>query len=289
MTASGNVGGNPLTSKYLKSSGVDEVRQWHGMYYAKVVNTNDPLQQQRVTLNVPQVLGPAASNWATPAFPLSAAPAVNSTVLASFLGGDINRPMYMITPLTGTSVNMQSINTSDITISGTITNTALATLTAAVAALQTQVNNLLSGNVTIGGTLSVTGVVTAHSDVHVDGDLYGTGGTLTIGDAVDISGNPLTVDGTITSHTNINATLGTITGGELATLADISGPGTLHIGGVSSSGTVVATGNITSSGGAISGANTTNNFGGGGPQGGAVSTFDIGVQARLNDLLSALG
>lgn len=261
-------------TKYLNTAGVAEVRQWHGAYHAKVTSTADPQGLQRVQMNVPQVLGSATSNWAVPAFPLTAAPPVGSIVLAQFLGGDINRPMYMLTP--ASAPNGVSIKATDISLNGTSLNTTLASI-------QSQISALLSGNVTIGGTLTVDGVIQAHSDVHVNGDLYGTGGTLTIGDAVDISSNPLTADGTITSHTNLNCD------------GNVNCDGTVFAGvDVNSSGRLLAVGNITTSGGNVNGikaqfTNTTGNFGGGGAQGGAVSTFDIGVQARLNDLLAALG
>ncbi len=49
-----------------------------------------------------------------------------------------------------------------------------------------------------GGT--VGGIVTFTSDVHVDGNLYGTGGTLSIGDATHVAGG-FTADSTITTHT----------------------------------------------------------------------------------------
>jgi hypothetical protein len=172
----GGIGGG---TKYLKTAGVAEVRQWTGVYQAKVTGTADPLNQQRVTMLVPQVLGTAISNWAVPAFPLSAAPPVGSIVLAMFTGGDNTRPMYLLTPKSEATVSMGNVSISNLT-GATITALAglVTTLQEQVSTLQSQVSTLQSQMLPIAG-----GTITG--DLHIDGTLYGTGGTLTIGDSIN--------------------------------------------------------------------------------------------------------
>lgn len=156
-----------------------------------------------------------------------------------------------------------------------------------------RLNNFFNNGGSVGGDFHVNGNHFTTGDSHIAGSLFGTGGTLTAGDAIHVNGNPLTADGTITSHSNINATTGTITGGTVASNGDVlAGSGTVHAGGVASSGTVTATGNITSSA-AIRGSNTTGDT--------TLGTLTAGtgdycslpesqaIANRLNDLLNALG
>lgn len=65
-----------------------------GMYRASVADNQDPLNQARVTLFVPQVLGDAESAWASPSSPTNTVPAVNATVWVQFDGGDLTKPVY---------------------------------------------------------------------------------------------------------------------------------------------------------------------------------------------------
>lgn len=84
-----------ISSRYLDTAGVRHARQWHGVYLAKVVNVMDPLQQKRIKMRVPQVLGTAISNWAPPVFnPNLPVPDVGALINAVFQGGDINAPLY---------------------------------------------------------------------------------------------------------------------------------------------------------------------------------------------------
>lgn len=83
---------------------------YYGVYTASVVNNKDPLNQGRVTLRIPQILGTAVSNWAVPlGNTFSGVPALNSIVTVAFTGGDINHPIYMTstTALPGLSVGEQ--------------------------------------------------------------------------------------------------------------------------------------------------------------------------------------
>lgn len=71
-------------------------RQWFGAYQAFVIRNDDPKGTHRVTLQIPQVLGTATSQWASPAsVAVTSAPAVGTVVTAMFLGGDINHPVYL--------------------------------------------------------------------------------------------------------------------------------------------------------------------------------------------------
>jgi hypothetical protein len=73
------------------------VQQWNGVYPATVYNTADPLGQYRIQLLVPQVLGNAVSQWATPVGLVtpSPVPAVGTAVHAVFFGGDVSHPGYV--------------------------------------------------------------------------------------------------------------------------------------------------------------------------------------------------
>lgn len=81
-------------ARTVSAAGTEPKKMFYGIYLASVVNTNDPKRTNRVTLKVPQVLGTAVSNWALPAAG-AALPAVGKTVFAMFIGGDINRPVYL--------------------------------------------------------------------------------------------------------------------------------------------------------------------------------------------------
>ncbi|MDX3260703.1 phage baseplate assembly protein V [Streptomyces sp. MI02-2A] len=65
-----------------------------GMYRASVANNADPLNEARVTLLIPQILGNAESAWAVPASPTNTVPPVGQTVWVQFSGGDITKPVY---------------------------------------------------------------------------------------------------------------------------------------------------------------------------------------------------
>jgi hypothetical protein len=65
-----------------------------GMYRASVANNQDPLNEARVTLLIPQVLGNAESAWAAPSSPTNTVPPVGQTLWVQFSGGDITKPVY---------------------------------------------------------------------------------------------------------------------------------------------------------------------------------------------------
>jgi hypothetical protein len=65
-----------------------------GMYRGSVSNNQDPLNEARVTMLIPQVLGNAESAWAVPASPTNTVPPVGQTLWVQFSGGDITKPVY---------------------------------------------------------------------------------------------------------------------------------------------------------------------------------------------------
>ncbi|MFE9525232.1 phage baseplate assembly protein V [Streptomyces sp. NPDC006631] len=65
-----------------------------GMYRGSVSTNQDPLNEARVTLLIPQVLGDAESAWAVPASPTNTVPPVGQTLWVQFSGGDITKPVY---------------------------------------------------------------------------------------------------------------------------------------------------------------------------------------------------
>ena len=85
--------------RVLNSVGVSETEKFLGVYGASVINNNDPLKQNRVQLQIPQILGLATSNWAKPmGLPSNGTPPSPGTyVLAMFIGGDRNYPTYTAT------------------------------------------------------------------------------------------------------------------------------------------------------------------------------------------------
>ena len=107
------------TSHAVPGAGTDPARQWPGIYLAKVVQTR--LTDLSVRMQVPQVLGTAVTDWAAPMLdprgtgnppvgtqfaawglgwqpevPPGPGPPVNTLVVAMFLGGDINVPVYSL-------------------------------------------------------------------------------------------------------------------------------------------------------------------------------------------------
>lgn len=65
-----------------------------GTYRAVVVSNADPLNVNRALLLVPQVLGPATSDWAMPLTSYARKANVGEVVYASFEGGDLRYPVW---------------------------------------------------------------------------------------------------------------------------------------------------------------------------------------------------
>lgn len=77
-----------------------------GVYKGTVANNRDPQSSSRVTLKIPQLLGNAESNWASPSSPSPFIPPPDAVVWVQFSGGDLARPVY-------TAVGLDTL--SDIT------------------------------------------------------------------------------------------------------------------------------------------------------------------------------
>jgi hypothetical protein len=74
---------------------------FHGLYRGIVVNNVDPEGLARITATCPQVFGDStvATDWAWPVFPsgwdiLNNLPQCGVGVYLSFLGGDVNNPIW---------------------------------------------------------------------------------------------------------------------------------------------------------------------------------------------------
>lgn len=73
--------------------GPPPAQQWLGIYLARVARTRT--QDNYVQLQVPQILGTAITNWAPPlGLWTGVSPAPGTAVLAAFIGGDINSPVW---------------------------------------------------------------------------------------------------------------------------------------------------------------------------------------------------
>lgn len=202
-------------NRYLDTAGVRHARVWHGTYFAKVVNISDPLQEKRIKMRIPQVLGTAISNWAPPVFnPNLPVPAVGTLVNAVFQGGDINAPLYyppfkvptngawqLITPQNGWSnvtglIKLQArTNTADgIEVVGnlqggtTTDNTIIGTLPAGY---------FSATNGHFFPCEAVTGAATVSNSV-TTGFTAGTTGTLT-----NLTGSLNNIHGSVDSGTQI--------------------------------------------------------------------------------------
>lgn len=79
---------------YLKGAGQGQVPQWQGAYAGYIAVNQDPTDQGRVKLRVPQVFGGTTSGWASPMVPVQYIPPVGTPVLVMFVGGDPSQPVW---------------------------------------------------------------------------------------------------------------------------------------------------------------------------------------------------
>jgi Type VI secretion system/phage-baseplate injector OB domain len=77
------------------------VTRFYGKYRGKVTNNVDPMQQGRVQVSVPAVLGDGSLSWAMPSVPFAgpqvgffAVPPANANVWVEFEGGDPDYPIW---------------------------------------------------------------------------------------------------------------------------------------------------------------------------------------------------
>jgi hypothetical protein len=66
-----------------------------GLYSAVVMNNADPLQKNRLLLQVPQLTGYAVTDWALPVLRGVLLPAIGDNVWVAFQAGDITHPLWI--------------------------------------------------------------------------------------------------------------------------------------------------------------------------------------------------
>lgn len=69
-----------------------------GIYRGKVANVTDPEGLMRIKVIVPQLFGEdPIENWAWPCVPVGAilVPPLNGPVWVAFVGGDIDKPLWL--------------------------------------------------------------------------------------------------------------------------------------------------------------------------------------------------
>lgn len=93
----------PLTLEELglDAGPVSGSNRFYGKYRGQVANSTDPLQQGRVQVMVPEVLGEMMSGWAVPCSPYTgplsgffSIPQVGASVWVEFEAGDPSRPIW---------------------------------------------------------------------------------------------------------------------------------------------------------------------------------------------------
>lgn len=94
---------------YLSSTGQGKVPQWFGVYPAVVIANNDPAGKGALQLQVPMVSGVTTTTWAPPLAPYTTLPVPKTVVYASYIGGDVSKPVWMwneeiVTAAAGTTV-----------------------------------------------------------------------------------------------------------------------------------------------------------------------------------------
>lgn len=110
-------------SRILETVGTPPKQTWDGIYAASCVQNNDPLNEGRITMYVPQVLGMAVSNWATPlGFGNVVIPSPGQMVHAYFLGGDVNHPVYACINLSTVNNDITTVQSSITTVQGQISS-----------------------------------------------------------------------------------------------------------------------------------------------------------------------
>ena len=71
--------------------------RFYGPYRGTVEDNADPLNQMRIRVRVPAVLGDIVSAWVLPCVPpgFSSVPDIGSTVWIEFEGGDMENPVWI--------------------------------------------------------------------------------------------------------------------------------------------------------------------------------------------------
>jgi hypothetical protein len=128
---------------------------WHGTYTAICYSNNDPKNEQRIKMQIPQVMGRAVSNWATPfGLGVTAIPAIGQIIHAQFMGGDINRPVYI--NISGLSADLSGLSGDITSLTATVTalTATVTTLSSTVSILSTAVSTLNSEHTTDAGNIT---------------------------------------------------------------------------------------------------------------------------------------
>lgn len=126
-----------------------------GLFRAIVANNQDPLNETRVTLLIPQLLGNAESAWALPASPTNRVPAIGQVVWVQFSGGDITKPVYQ--PLGLLEIDASQVKVGGITadrIDATDLHVAAANVDGTLVAGQIDATNLHVAAANVTGTLT---------------------------------------------------------------------------------------------------------------------------------------
>lgn len=149
--------------------GERNVKQWFGLYKAVVSNNADPLNQQRVQMQIPQIFGTAWSTWSPPLIPIGiAGPPAGSQVAAGFFGGDPDKPYYLNYTSTATDWTLGGLVIGDsINETGTLTVYGANATNPAVSIT----GGMSLDSLTV-SSLTVTGTEIEESNLVVDGTAY---------------------------------------------------------------------------------------------------------------------
>jgi hypothetical protein len=97
----------------------DGEQRFYGIYRGTVANASDPEKQNRLKLNIPQVLGTEETGWAWPYRPSGIhveVPVVGQGVWVMFEGGDVSFPIWLgvfgKTKNSNTELNLASLTTT---------------------------------------------------------------------------------------------------------------------------------------------------------------------------------
>ena len=157
------------SGRILDRVGADKQYQLFGVYGASCYNNRDPKGEGRIEMRIPQVLGTAISNWAERMSSPSTkgVPKIGEYVTAMFIGGDINRPVYIV-PGINFPTPVVTIPFASISLSAGWSNTsgsiAAQYRTTADGDLEI-IGNIQGGTVTDNTTIGTVPTLPAHAHV----------------------------------------------------------------------------------------------------------------------------
>lgn len=162
-----------IKSRVVSSVGTSPTPQCLGIYVGSVINTNDPLVQNRVQVIVPQALGTAVSNWAVPlgTSALTGPVKIGQLVYVSFIGGDRNLPTY--TPQLWSAVSSLvlsgSLTVHGLTASGGSTITGGATIdiiNSALTVYKAGASGTTRSSTSVTNDPDLAGIAIAHNGIY---------------------------------------------------------------------------------------------------------------------------